>query len=88
MLRFAILRGFRVDAESTILFVESAESTPRIKSLQTLLLLLIASPSACGAEVCQFAMTGVKKIAPLRPSMRYARPKNDFLCLLTVNAEP
>jgi hypothetical protein len=85
MLRFAILRGFRVDAESTILFVESAESTPRIKSPSDP---FIASPSACGAEVCQFAMTGVKKIAPLRPSMRYARPKNDFLCLLTVNAEP
>jgi hypothetical protein len=65
------------------LFVESAASNSCSKSASET---MIASPSACDAEVCQSAMTGVKKIAPLRPSMRYADHKNDFLCLSTVNA--
>jgi hypothetical protein len=53
MLCFAILRGFLVDAESTILFFESAASTPRIKSFQNLTVgLRCESLSVCN-DGCQ-----------------------------------
>jgi hypothetical protein len=85
MLCFAMLRGFRVDAEPTILFVESTVSTSRIKSLQNLYCFTFSL--RCGSlAVCNDACQEDCAAASLYAVRQTT--KTIFLFLSTVNVKP